>query len=77
MHDKPVSAMLRTCERANALVIEGVGPDQLLFRYSLKSGDNSRSTREASFVLDLSSQSSYKGMLYRLRPFHARTDGIR
>jgi kinetochore protein Spc25, fungi type len=77
MHDKPVSAELRTCERAFALDIEGVGPDQLLFRYSLKSGDNSRSTREASFVLDLSSQSSYKGTLYGLRPFHTRTEEIR
>lgn len=74
MHDKPVSAELRTCERAFALHIEGVGPDQLLFRYSLKVSDNPRSTREVSFVLDLSSQSSYKGVLFRLRPFHTQTE---
>ena len=60
MHTGPISAELRACERAWGCVIEGVGPDQLLIRYSLKGGESSRSTHEVSFVLDVSS-SSYKG----------------
>ncbi|KAF8498711.1 hypothetical protein F5888DRAFT_1691309 [Russula emetica] len=58
-HAIPISAELRACERALDCVIEGVGPEQLLIRYSLKGGENSRSTHEVSFVLDVSS-SSYK-----------------
>jgi hypothetical protein len=61
MHAVPISAELRACERAWGCVIEGVGPDQLLIRYSLKGGESSRSTHEVSFVLDVSSSSSYKG----------------
>ena len=62
-HAIPISAELRACERALDCVIEGVGPEQLLIRYSLKGGgENSRSTHEVSFVLDVSS-SSYKGAL--------------
>lgn len=61
-HAVPISAELRACERALDCVIEGVGPEQLLIRYSLKVGENSRSTHEVSFVLDVSS-SSYKGVL--------------
>ena len=53
LHAKPMDAELRTYERSMGLYIEGVGPDQLLFRYTIKGGDNSRSTHEASFVLDL------------------------
>ena len=60
MHTGPISAELRACERAWGCVIEGVGPDQLLIRYSLKGGESSRPTHEVSFVLDVSS-SSYKG----------------
>ena len=60
MHAIPISAELRACERALSCIIEGVGPDQLLIRYSLKGGESSRSTHEVSFVLDVSS-SSYKG----------------
>ncbi|KAH9026532.1 hypothetical protein EDB85DRAFT_1979530, partial [Lactarius pseudohatsudake] len=56
MHARPMSAEVRACERATGLVIEGVGPDQLLFRYTIKVDDDSRSTHEASFVIDLSSQ---------------------
>jgi len=52
-----LSAELRACERALGCVIEGVGPDQLLIRYSLKTGEGP--TREVSFVLDVSS-TSYK-----------------
>jgi len=59
-HAIPISAELRACERALDCIIEGVGPEQLLIRYSLRSGENSRSTHEVSFVLDVSS-SSYKG----------------
>ncbi len=59
-HAVPISAELRACERALHCVIEGVGPEQLLIRYSLKGGGNSRSTHEVSFVLDVS-LSSYKG----------------
>ncbi|KAH9975855.1 hypothetical protein BGW80DRAFT_1294882 [Lactifluus volemus] len=50
---------LRIFERALGCVIEGVGPDQLLIRYVLKDAQGSRSTHEASFVLDVSSP-SYK-----------------
>jgi len=71
-----MSAELRACERATGLVIEGVGPEQLLFRYTIKGGDDSRSMHEVSFVLDLSSQ-SYKGTLYRLQPLRARTEESR
>ncbi|KAI9433556.1 hypothetical protein H4582DRAFT_1986608 [Lactarius indigo] len=57
MHARPMSAEVRACERATGLVIEGVGPDQLLFRYTIKVvDDDSRSTHEVSFVIDLSSQ---------------------
>ncbi|KAI9433549.1 hypothetical protein H4582DRAFT_1986495 [Lactarius indigo] len=57
MHAGPMSAEVRACERATGLVIEGVGPDQLLFRYTIKVvDDDSRSTHEVSFVIDLSSQ---------------------
>ncbi|KAI0305964.1 hypothetical protein B0F90DRAFT_1694984, partial [Multifurca ochricompacta] len=59
MYAVPVSAELRACERALGCVIEGVGPDQLLIRYTLKGGEGLRSTREVSFVLDVSSH-SYK-----------------
>ncbi|KAF8262620.1 hypothetical protein EI94DRAFT_1743136, partial [Lactarius quietus] len=51
---------LLTCERITGLFIEGVSPEQLLIRYTIKGGDNSRSTHEASFVLDLSSQQTFK-----------------
>jgi len=61
-HAVPISAELRACERSLDCVIEGVGPEQLLIRYSLKGGENTRSTHEVSFVLDVSS-SSYKGAL--------------
>lgn len=77
MHAKPLSAELRACERALGCAIEGVGPDQLLFRYTLKGGDDPHSTHEVSFVLDLSSPSSFKGTPYRLQPLHARTEEIR
>ncbi|KAI0285927.1 hypothetical protein BGY98DRAFT_1087057 [Russula aff. rugulosa BPL654] len=50
-HAVPISAELRACERR--------WPEQLLIRYSLMGGENSRSTHEVSFVLDVSS-SSYK-----------------
>jgi kinetochore protein Spc25 len=59
-HAAPISAESRACERALGYVIEGVGPDQLLLRYSLKSGEGSRSTHEVSLVLDVSS-TLYKG----------------
>lgn len=72
-HAVPLSAELRACERALGCVIEGVGPGQLLIRYSLKVGEGSRSTHEVSFVLDVSS-SSYKGAPHYLRPLGARTD---
>ena len=71
MHAKPMAAELLTCERASNLFIEGVGPEQLLFRYTIKSGDNSRSTHEASFVLDLSSQSTFKGTLCCVKPLYS------
>ena len=61
-HAVPIYTELRACERALDCVIEGVGPEELLIRYSLKGGENSRSTHEVSFVLDVSS-SSYKGAL--------------
>ncbi|KAH9967352.1 hypothetical protein BC827DRAFT_1173592 [Russula dissimulans] len=54
-----LSVELRACERALGCVIEGVGPDQLLIRYSLKAGEDSRSIHEVSFVLDVTS-TSYK-----------------
>jgi len=60
-----LSAELRACERALGFVLEGVGLDQLLIRYSLKAGDNSR--HEVSFVLDVSS-TSYKGVSCHLCP---------
>ncbi|KAH9989854.1 hypothetical protein BJV77DRAFT_1015587 [Russula vinacea] len=41
MHTGPISAELRACERAWGCVIEGVGPDQLLIRYSLKGSESS------------------------------------
>jgi kinetochore protein Spc25 len=53
----PLLAELRACERVLGCIIEGVGPEQLLIRYSIKGGD---SMYEASFVLDVSSP-SYKG----------------
>ncbi len=54
-------------ERVLGCVIEGVGPDQVLMRFTLKRVDeDSRSTHEVSFVLGLSSQFSYKGTSYRL-----------
>jgi kinetochore protein Spc25, fungi type len=56
----PLSGELRACERALGCVIEGVGPDQLLIRYSIKGDEGSRSAHEVSFVLDVSSP-SYKG----------------
>ncbi len=66
-HATPLSAELRACERVLGCVIEGVGPDQLLMRFTLKRVDeDSRSTHEVSFVLGLSSQFSYKGTSYRL-----------
>jgi hypothetical protein len=69
-----MDAELRTYERSMGLFIEGVGPDQLLFRYTIKGGDNSRSTHEASFVLDLSSQPTFKGTLCFLQPLDLRTE---
>jgi hypothetical protein len=39
-----------------------------------KGGDNSRSTHEASFVLDLSSQPTFKGTLCFLQPLDLRTE---
>jgi hypothetical protein len=60
MHSARVPHELRTFERVLGCVIEGVGPDQLLIRYNIKDGQGSRSMREASFVLDVSSP-SYKG----------------
>jgi hypothetical protein len=65
MHVSPTSADLRACERAWRCAIEGVGPEQLLIRFFFKDGDGSRSTREASFVLDVSSP-SYKGAFQQL-----------
>jgi len=56
----PLSAELRACERVLGCIIEGVGPEQLLIRYSIKGGEGSRSMYEVSFVLDVSSP-SYKG----------------
>jgi kinetochore protein Spc25, fungi type len=64
---------LRIFERALGCVIEGVGPDQLLIRYVLKDAQGSRSTHEASFVLDVSS-TSYKGTSRQLRLIYLRTD---
>jgi kinetochore protein Spc25 len=69
-----MDAELRTYERSMGLFIEGVGPDQLLFRYTIKGGDNSRSTHEASFVLDLSTPPTFKGRLCRLQPLHLRNE---
>ena len=60
-HAARASSELRACERALSCVIEGVGPDQLLIRYSINGGEGSRSMHEVSFVLDVSS-SSYKGV---------------
>ncbi len=59
-HAAPVSAELRACERGLGCIIEGVGPDQLLIRYSVKGDEDSCSMHEVSFVLDVSSP-SYKG----------------
>ncbi len=73
-HAVPISAELLACERALGCVIEGVGPEQLLIRYSLKGGVNSPSAREVSFVLDVSS-SSYKGVpLPFVSTLNARAD---
>ena len=58
-HAARASSELRACERALSCIIEGVGPDQLLIRYSINGGEGS-STRDVSFVLDVSSP-SYKG----------------
>ena len=69
MHAKPLDAELLTCERAMGLLIEGVSPEQLLFRYTIKGGDNSSPTREASFVLDVS---SFKGSLCYVQPVSDR-----
>ena len=66
-----LSAELRACERVLGCVIEGVGPDQLLIRYSLKSGEDS--IREVSFVLDVSS-TSYKGVSCHPCPLDARAN---
>ena len=66
MHISPTSADLRACERAWRCVIEGVGPEQLLIRYFFKDGQGSHSTGEASFVLDVSSPSPYKGTSQQL-----------
>jgi hypothetical protein len=74
MHAKPLDAELLTCERAMGLFIEGVSPEQLLFRYTIKGGDNSRLTREASFVLDLSSQSTFKGTLCCVQLVYSRAE---
>ena len=59
-HAAWASSELRACERALSCVVEGVGPDQLLIRYSINGGEGSRSMHEVSFVLDVSSP-SYKG----------------
>lgn len=72
-HAAPISAQLRACERTLCCVIEGVGPDQLLIRYSLKVDESSRSTHEVSFVLDVSS-SSYKGTPLPLYLLDAQAD---
>ena len=74
MHAKPMDAELLTYERSMGLFIEGVGPERLLFRYTIKGGDNSRSTpHEASFVLDLSSQPTFKGAVRCcLQPLHSQ-----
>jgi len=58
-HAARASSELRACERALSCVIEGVGPDQLLIRYSINGGEGSCSTHDVSFVLDVSSP-SYK-----------------
>jgi len=58
-HAAPVSAELRACERGLRCIIEGVGPDQLLIRYSVKGDEDSCSMHEVRFVLDVSSP-SYK-----------------
>ena len=51
----------QNCVLASVLgcIVEGVGPEQLLIRYSIK-GEDSRSMHEAHFVVDVSSP-SYKG----------------
>ena len=74
MHAKPLDAELLTCERAMGLFIEGVSPEQLLFRYTIKGGDKSSPTHEASFVLDVSSQSTFKGSLCYAQLFYSRAE---
>lgn len=76
MHAKPMDAELLTYERSMGLFIEGVGPEQLLFRYTIKGDDSSRSTpHEASFVLDLSSQPTFKGAVRCcLQPLYSQAD---
>ncbi|KAI0272643.1 hypothetical protein BC834DRAFT_356548 [Gloeopeniophorella convolvens] len=56
-HMAPLAAEARACERALGCVIEGVGPDQLLIRFSIKVGEGDGSKQDASFVLDVSLQS--------------------
>ena len=57
-HSSCVPPELRVCEHRLCCVIEGVEKDQLLVRFSQI--DSTEIDREASFVIDLSSQ-MYKG----------------
>ena len=57
-HSSCVPPELRVCEQRLSCVIEGVEKDRLLVRFSRI--DSTEIDREASFVIDLSSQ-MYKG----------------
>ena len=57
-HSSCVPPELRVCEQRLSCVIEGVEKDRLLVRFSRI--DSTEIGREASFVIDLSSQ-MYKG----------------
>ena len=74
---KTMAVELLTCEWALGLSIEGVDPEQLLFRYIIKGGDNSRSAYKASSVLGLSSHSTFKDTLCYLRSLYSRTEESR
>lgn len=60
-HASRISPELIVCERQLGCIIEGVGQDKLLFRFT--NIDPEDHTREGSFVLDIA-ESAYKGSSY-------------